>query len=395
MSWLSNNSIERLILILIFISTYGFSCVYFSNDIFQTLLYISCFIIIYIYVKNKKKLPDNLPLSKLIIVLIIYPIMSFILTTVLYNPGAWGYYKYRVISLAFFLLFYIYYCLRVKEKALIKSFVVVGIIVFIIQIIQQIFPENAIFGLSILDGEVKEVEIRNGLYRYRLISVYFITMLCVFYYWQQLLLRVSRKNIFMLCLFLISMYLFLTRQIMFSVGISLLLSFILIKNRKAKKWSIIGIIFISILLFFFYDSIFGELLEKANDELDETNIRVTCFSFYWEKIIHSPLTVLFGNGFPALLIDWQKILHLTPSDIGMIGECFYFGIIWILIYFYTLYIVFIKYRKFLPLYIKLYFLSTFLISIMIFPYRSGIEFLIWTSVLYITSIYIKSKQIQI
>ena len=395
-AYISEKKIREIILLLAVVSTYGFNCIYFQNNTVQSLLYISCFIITFLFIINRKKLKGYIPLQSLSYTLLLYPIFSFFITSFLYNPGSWGYYKYRVISQAFFLLFFLYHIWNVKEKALIQALTSIGLIVFFIQIIQQFIPDSAIFGINDMSNieadYSQKVEIRNGLYRYRLMSVYFISMLCTFYYWQQILLRKSRTNLLLFCIFLLSTYLFLTRQIIFSVGISLLLSFFLTKNKRAKKWSVIGAFCIAILLYLFYDSIFGSLMSQTHEELNDSNIRLTCLTFYWEKITNSPLTILLGNGFPSSLIEWQKTLRLTPSDIGIVGECFYYGVIWIIIYLYTLYIFFFRYKKIIPLYIKLFFLSTFIISIMIFPYRSCIEFLIWSSVLYICSIYIKNNK---
>ncbi len=388
----SDTKVKRVIFLLVVILTNLFSYAYISNTI-QYLHYIISFIILFYYLNGRRNLDKHIPLQNIVLCLCLYPIFSFYFTLFFYNPECWDYYKYRVISQAIFLIFFLFHIYKVKEKTLMQAFITIGLVVFATQIIQQIFPDYAVFGvrdMSDINNEgYEKVEIRNGLYRYRLISVYFITMLDVFYFWEKILIKRTRKDILLFCIFLCSTYLFLTRQIIFSVGVSILFSFLFTRNSNAKKWSIGGAILLVILLYFFYDAILGELLSKTQDELDDSNIRLTCLTFYWEKITESFQTILFGNGFPALLVEWQRTLKLTPADIGLVGEWFYYGIIWIVIYLYTLGVIFLKYRNFIPLYIKLFMVSTFLISIMIFPYRSAIEYLIWSSVLYICSIHIK------
>lgn len=394
----SDTKVKRVIFLLTAILTNLFSYAYSLGNAFQYLHYIISFIILFYYLKGRRYLNKDIPLRSIVLCLCLYPIFSFYFTLFLYNPECWDYYKYRVISQAIFLIFFLFHIYKVKENALMQAFVTIGLIVFAIQIVQQILPDYAIFGVrdvSDINNEgYEKVEIRNGLYRYRLISVYFITMLNVFYFWEKILIKRTRKDILFFCIFLCSTYLFLTRQIIFSVGISILISFLFTRNSKAKRWSIYGAVLLAILLYFFYDTIFGELMSKTQDELDDSNIRLTCLAFYWEKITKSFQTILLGNGFPALLVEWQRGLKLTPADIGLVGEWFYYGIIWIIIYLYTLGVIFMRYRDIIPLYIKLFLISTFLISIMIFPYRSAIEYLIWSSVLYICSIHIKKFKLK-
>lgn len=391
---ISDKKVRNILLVLVILSGYGFSCIYWQGKVLQYVNYLVGIIIFLTCFRQKNKVETH-PINGLVLCLMIYPILSFVLSSYLFNPTAWGYYKYRIFAQLYFCIFFIFSIYRISERAIVKSFVFIGIIVLFIQIIQQFFPDSAIFGIRDVNSPMSDgfdkVEIRNGLHRYRLMSVYFITMLCVFYYWQRLLVKRTRKDIFMFLAFLVSIYLFLTRQIMFSVGMTLLLSFVFTNNKRMKWWAVIISVVISIILYFSFDLIFGELMGKTSEEMDESNIRLVCFDFYWEKIMSSPVTALFGNGFSSHLLSWQEDLRLTPADIGMIGEAYYYGFIWMVIYFYTLYLVLVKYRAKIPLYIKQFYFSTFLISVMVFPYRSAIENFIWGAILYISCQYIKSN----
>lgn len=86
---------------------------------------------------------------------------------------------------------------------------------------------------------------------------------------------------------------------------------------------------------------------------------------------------------------------MTPRDIGIIGEMYHYGFLWVLMYGYMLYLILWKYRKLLPIYIKMYVFGTSVNSLFIFPYRMGMEFMIWSSVLYIASLYITHFQKQL
>ena len=79
---------------------------------------------------------------------------------------------------------------------------------------------------------------------------------------------------------------------------------------------------------------------------------------------------------------------IVVTDIGIIGQWFIYGLIWIILYVFMVFNIVIRYRKKIPLYIRLFVIGTFINSAWIFPYRREYEFFIWTVVLYISSIYI-------
>ena len=164
-------------------------------------------------------------------------------------------------------------------------------------------------------------------------------------------------------------------------------SYLFIKNTKARVVSIMLIGILSLVLLQYSSELFKELFNRTKTELVSMNVRVISTGFYWEKICENPITFLFGNGHPTLLSKWAK-KGLFPSDIGLIGEMFYYGILWIILYLYTVYLILVKYGKRLPLYIKLFVFGTFTNSIMIFPYRNDAEYFVWTTILYLASLYL-------
>lgn len=301
--------------------------------------------------------------------------------------------KGLIFSLTIFCFYYYYFLYNTKERTIIKIFTSISLCIFAIQIIQQLFPNMAVFGIynPEIDDSIDGIaEIRNGLYRYRLSGVFFV-LFSMYYYWTKLLNKISLKNIIFFIIFFSSMYLFLTRQIMIATLVTLAISSFFVTNKK-RKFVILAITFIFIGSIYIYsDALFGELISKTQEQVSEDNIRTMALSIYWDRITQNLLTFLFGNGYPNEFNFLQEEMKLFTSDIGFVGQMYHYGIIWVFFYFYTLYVMIIKYRNIIPLYIRLFLFGTAINSIMVFPCSSPYEFLIWSSIIYICSLYTTNK----
>lgn len=391
--YMSNTRIKLLIVLFILFSTQFFRyadwnfayagwCSYF----------IYAFIVAYVYIYKDKKQAIRTPFGKevwMLFFLFLLGIMGRLI-----NPN-FSLYEERnyIFAISTFLFYYIYYITNCKEQDIINIFLFISLCIFCIQVFQIAFPEKAVFG--IYDEELRSsrkaiAEIRNGIYRFRVPGIFF-TLFCIYYYWNKLLLRIKPKEILLFSILLASMYLHLTRQIMFATFFTLTCSFLFIKSSSFKEKLIAVIIACGIIGLYFASDLFGEFYKKTLQEANTGNIRWIATKFYWEKICSSPLTFLFGNGHPQSLQKWME-LGLHPSDIGFIGVMFHYGVFWVLFYFYTVYLIIVKYSKMLPLYIKLFVFGTFIDSIMVFPYRFTEEYFVWASMLYIASLYIVKYQ---
>lgn len=338
----------------------------------------------------------QLPLKNIITLLFFIPLLC-IITKIFHYGESISDEKIIIFSGLTFLFFYIFYKYHITENDIIKLLSIFGLIVFIIQVYQQILPSKAIFGIyneNTLGYETDNIaSIRNNLYRFRLGTSLF-TIFCTYYYWDQFRQKIDIKNFILFIIFLVSIYLYMTRQLMISTIITLCFSIFYIRNIKIRISVILTIILLMIILFYYSDILFGALIEQTKEEVNEENIRLLAFGFYWNKIITNPLTFILGSGHPESLNIWQNEFKLWTSDIGIIGSMFHYGLLWIILYFHIIYLVLKKYAKFLPLYIKLYMLGTFINSILIFPYRDAKEYIIITIILYISSINIlKNRQI--
>ena len=228
--------------------------------------------------------------------------------------------------------------------------------------------------------------------KYRIETACF-AMLLVFFCWEQLLKKIRLWAIILFVLSLTSIYLFLTRQIIITVLFSIFLSAFLVKNRRLKIWTMCLLAVLCVIFYNWGDLFFEELIESSRDETDNDNVRIHSAFFFIDKILANPISFFLGNGSPKEAVNWGLKEGFWISDVGFIGECFIYGFFYIAVYPIILWKVY-KYRNCVPLYIKMYIISTFLISVMIFPYRTRVEFMIWSMVLYICDLHINNSKLK-
>lgn len=186
-----------------------------------------------------------------------------------------------------FLTFYIYRAYNFTERDVLRMLIGIAVVVAIIQIVQQLSPSNAVFGIYSDQetdwGDGNIVEVRNGLNRYR-IGTTSLTSLCLFYYWAKIMVKRSKGTLLMFGLMLVSVYLYLTRQLLFFSALTLALSFLMINDTK-KRLLYLGLISLgSILLYNFSTVLFGELLESTVEESTKDNIRLIATAFFGTRV---------------------------------------------------------------------------------------------------------------
>lgn len=156
----------------------------------------------------------------------------------------------------YFLCFYIY---KYNEREIVKAFVIVAIAIAVIQIVQQLFPSLALFGLG---DTTNELEIRNGLLRYRFTTIYY-TVFALYYFWNKCLERRNLFFLFMFFLFVISDYLYLTRQFMVGMFVAILFSMFFIKDRKTKRMTFLLLMAFIFLLISYSDSLLSFFVDST------------------------------------------------------------------------------------------------------------------------------------
>lgn len=384
-------------LYLLFIS--GFFGLEMYTDQRQSLVYIFCAAIVVLFMYSSHLVKElHTPFTIIVLLLLIVPWLSGITKFVMY--GGVPFQKPVIMASFPWLLYYVFYHYRIGEKTLIRAFLMIGLLLFAIQLFQVLFPQYAIFGIydeerQIREGEVSEI--RNNINRYRL-GGWELTLFCMYYSWQKLLEKYSFKRLLFFTAFLLSMYLHLTRQIMFSSIIALGCTLFFIKRTKVRLWVVVAFVLLSIAFLFNYEVLFSDLANKAEIELSNNdNVRWIAFEYFGGQIFTNYLTVLFGHGLYSGAARLIEMHSAYASDVGFIGEAYTYGLLWIALWLYTVWLILYKYRNDIPLYLKLFVFGSALHSWGMFPYRFASENLLWVSMLYISTLYIaraKKKRAQ-
>lgn len=293
------------------------------------------------------------------------------------------------------MMFLYYKKFQISEESLMTILTVMGTITAVIQIYQQINPEFAVFGIfnddmQDLYGELSEI--RNGLYRFK-VGCAMLQMLCFFYYFDNVTKKITIKNIVFFVLFTVSIYLYLTRQIMVAVGCSCLyLLYYKFKNSKVNTKLLVFVSSVSLFLLgsIYWDNLFGSLIGDYKEDTHTTDIRFDFIQWILNYYLDNFLPCLFGHGPDAFQYALRnRDYHL--ADIGFLGESYYYGLIWGFVYIGMIYKIFTKCFKAIPLYLKLFFIASTIISIFIFPYTNRPTMVTWVSVLYLSDFYLNKN----
>lgn len=298
------------------------------------------------------------------------------------------------------LIYYLLHIWKPSEKRLLYLLGVMAIIVFFIQIIQQFtypivvcgtFDENEMLRKGLLE----DVEIRNGLYRFRLNTNGIFTMIILFYVWGRMKTKMMIKYFIVFIILLASIYLSLTRQLIVTSLVTLILFSFCGKGIKTKIASFLFLFFLSIVLWIYFEQLFGEFIETTSSSTNEDNIRILSAIYFGTNTIMNPLTLFLGNGFPKndtiygrFLDDLADYWGFFPEDVGFIGYMYFYGLLYVIAYFRLVYKVLLVYREYVPTYIKMFVVATGLISIMIYPLAGIMNYLVWSILLYICDLHI-------
>lgn len=386
------------ILFLIFFYTHFFAYSQWNNTLAGQSSYFIILLLILYVLKNQNHIYKNqLFFAPYIKYLIVIPLISLIPSYLIYNQSPID--SFKAISPHFLWLFY-YYChiKKIKEKDIIKAFLSAALFIITIQIIQQFTTPH--FGLSYNKVGDIYVDIRNGIQRYRVDFNGLFTFFILYYYWE--LMQKQRKFIY-LCIFtlmIISIYLTLTRQLIFALILIVFLNIIFNNNTKAKRITSTTLLLIFIILFYFYsDLLFGSFINMTIEQSGNEDIRILAAEYYTQRLIENPITFLFGNGTPAgnstyasLTTYEQQELGFHTSDVGFIGIIYKYGIFYAAIFYLIMYRIYLKYRKRIPTFILMYSCTFLIVSIMIYPIYSNISYIVWSCIFYITDKKIQNNE---
>lgn len=261
----------------------------------------------------------------------------------------------------FWLLYFFLHKSRYSTESVIKVISIVATISAFIFILQQIFYPTLYLFNSLQHYD--DVEIRQGFYRFRLfpLAPY---MYFAFYYSLWKLFETKRLSYLgWTTLYIIGIYLTLTRQIYFCIFIPAVFYKFFSINQLSKKmlFSLITGMIVLYIIFQNLDVIIGrDFVERTKNEGNEDNIRMLSYAFFGLDYWVDNLNMLFGNG----AASWgnssygDEILHIEEtnglyrSDIGIVGLFNMYGIAYVIAVL-LLYIKFFKCYKHVPVYLRL------------------------------------------
>lgn len=338
--------------------------------------------------------------SKLVTAMIIVPFLCFI-SNICNGDTEWASHPTTFIHLCgslTFLLYFVLHAWKVNEKTLVLLILTIAFCILFLQVFQQIFPSHALFGVKRDFSEEAEtasysdfLEVRNGLYRYRISGVLF-TIMAMCYAWQKVMNKKNLKNILLFAAFAGSMYLFLTRQYMIaSIAMCAFSAFLVGKTSLSSKLKfLIPIALLLLILYMFSDALFGSLLEDTQNQTDnsDSDIRTFAFAYYWNEIVSNNLTMFFGAGPTSSSAAYASQYKMFWVDIGLVGQWFAWGIGAILTYMVLLYNLFLKRSYEIVPWVRFMAFITFITSFLIYPYPSQVQFMAWSIALYIADLHI-------
>lgn len=359
------------------------------------------FFIWYIY---KNPSTTRMHFNKEIKVLMVIPFLSSISSYIDFNQPL---YMTAMVSVVAFtwITYYMLHEYKVSERVLLKLFFVVAIFIATVRIVQQFTYPNALFGIysqewmDTYDFINEAAEQRNGLWRFRISDGNF-TAIILFAFWIWLRQYFSISKLFIVAILLTSIYLTLTRQIIASCLLTILLSGTI--NQKQIK---ILPIFLGLLLilglYVYSDVLFGEFMVQTKKDANDDYIRLASATYFLEKATSRLYVFLLGYGeFVGASQYGKYVLKLNDmrffiSDVGWIGYLFKFGIIYLIFSFRILYKLFFTFRKSIPEYIRMVVLFSSIISIMIFPFSGVLSYFSWSLVLYISDLHINKSSLRL
>lgn len=299
-------------------------------------------------------------------------------------------------------IYFLLHKYKVQEQVVLKVFFYIALFLVGIQIVQQFTYPDAPFGTMSLEmmiekNAVEAAEQRNGLWRFRMHQNGYYTAPILFAMWIRIRKKANPKLAVFVALFFVSIYLTLTRQVMFACILTVFCSIFMGQKKINFTALFLGLIFIAG-LYVYYDVLFSKLAQQTQDDSNEDNVRLLAASMLWDESLKTPFTFLFGYGLPdstsAYGLHMYKLssfLGIYTSDVGFIGQIFERGFIYVCICYYMFYKLFFKLKKVIPTYIRMFVMFTGVMSVMIFPCIVPAQTVVWAMLLYVCDLHINKS----
>ena len=380
-----------LILVLLVFFTGGLSYVGWTFESTSFMRIIS--VLLLCYYAFGVQLTSNQNFRYYILALAFVPFASTIYSLNEYNQPILDSIKGTLPSLLW-LSYFLFHRLKIRQGSFLKAVFYVAIIIALIQIIQQFTYPNVLFGvkedIENLDPNKELVDNRNGLWRFRFADNGRLAAIVLLFLWCSLWKNkiVNLKFTITFLLMLVSIYLTLTRQIIFAILLTLFFSYF-IGKKGIKIWIFAFGIFAVGLLYSYSDILFADFVKQTDSDINNQNyIRILAANYFWNETFSSVSAAFLGHGIPVsgeFLLLHQELIEeyrYFIGDVGFIGMMWRHGIIYVIVCYALLINVFWQKRDVVPLYIRLFALFNIIPSIMMFPMYSYLQRVIWCFLLY-------------
>lgn len=299
-----------------------------------------------------------------------------------------------------YITYFMLHYYQVEERTILKAIFIIAIAIVAIQLFQQFSYPNCWFGIHDEEKQAitKELaEQRNGLWRFRMHINGFYTCPILFAAWIWLQRKYDTRLLIVCILLMASVYLSLTRQVMVACIFALFMSSFIGDKKNKKAAFFLGVLFI-VGLYGYYDVLFSSLSEQTQNESTEDNIRLFSAAYFWEESLKSPLTFLFGYGnahndsaFGALISRMSQDYGFYISDVGFIGQIYQKGLLYVLVTYWFFYKLYFRFKKQIPLYVKMMVLFCVPMTPMIFAMYSPLYYGLWIMMIYISDLHINKS----
>lgn len=332
------------------------------------------------------------PSKKYVIGFVFIPMLSFIPCFFEHGQSFMESFRVYLPYMILFLYFYMHKE-KISVKTLINILTIYAVVRTSIVIVEQFTYPNYLFAFRPEtydeNGILKPIEVRSGIYRYYISDTYFSQFL-IFYYFQKMTEKYRLRYLVFFVFGLVGLYLDQTRQFMVTTVLALVIISLLSSNFKHKKLAISLIIFSGIVILNFSDILFGSLMSKTSDELNEDNIRYLSYYTYFSSYWGGPLSYIFGNGMAgnsAYGIEMQKLTldyGLWRADVGIVGFLNQYGYVSVL-YFLLFYILYLRKNwKYIDVHLQMFFLASLLnLPLVVFFVNNTNWYVFWAFMMYL------------
>lgn len=299
-----------------------------------------------------------------------------------------------------YVTYFMLHSYQVEERTILKAILFMALLIVGIQLFQQFSYPNCWFGIHDEEKQAitKELaEQRNGLWRFRMHINGFYTCPILFAAWIWLQRKFDIRTMIVCSLLMVSVYLTLTRQVMVACIFAVFMSSFIGEQKNKKAALLLGLLFI-VGLYEYYDVLFSSLSEQTQEDSTEDNIRLFSAIYFWEESLKSPLTFLFGygahhqdSGFGDLMSRLNQDYGFFISDVGFIGQIYQKGLLYVLTTYWLFYKIYFRFKKQLPLYVKMMVLFCVPMTPMIFAMYSPLYYCVWVMMIYIVDLHVNKS----